>query len=85
MVRKHGFLPVPSYGLREAHSPNLVEGKFSELRMYGVLRSSAMHLGVELAPRWFRLGGLAGARAYASGRNEVPARSSGGMGRQSVP
>src|SRR5829696_8855114 len=40
MVRKHGFLPVPSYGLREAHSPNLVEVKFSELRMYGVLRSS---------------------------------------------
>jgi hypothetical protein len=26
------FLPVPSYGLREAHSPNSIQGEFSEVR-----------------------------------------------------
>jgi hypothetical protein len=31
MVRKHGFWPVPSCSLREARSPNLVEGVFSEV------------------------------------------------------
>ncbi len=31
IVRKHEFWPVPSYGLRKAHSPNLVEDEFSEV------------------------------------------------------
>jgi hypothetical protein len=26
IVQKHSFGPVPSYGLRKAHSPSLVEG-----------------------------------------------------------
>ena len=30
---KARFWPVPSYGLREAHSPNVVEGVFSEVRI----------------------------------------------------
>jgi hypothetical protein len=34
MVRKHGYWPVPSYGLREAHSPNL--------RERGIQRSSPL-------------------------------------------
>ena len=31
-MQKHGFWPVPSYGLRKAHSPSLVEGVVSENR-----------------------------------------------------
>jgi hypothetical protein len=29
---KARFLPIPLYGLREAHSPNLGEGVFCEVR-----------------------------------------------------
>jgi hypothetical protein len=31
------------------YSPECVEGKFCELRLYGVLRSSAMHFGVQVS------------------------------------
>jgi hypothetical protein len=42
IVRKDSFWPVPSYGLREAHSPNLVE-KLSEKPQTRLQRGPAGH------------------------------------------
>jgi hypothetical protein len=45
IVRKHGFWPVPSYGLREAHSPNLVEEAFHEVRWCSAIYPSELYTG----------------------------------------
>src|SRR5215217_1071894 len=65
----------------DVRTPKLLRS--AQMLLY--LRSSAMHLGVQLAPRRFRYGGLAGARVYASGRSGVRAHSIGGMEPRSVP
>jgi hypothetical protein len=52
IVPKHGFWPVPSYGLREAHSPNLVEeAEFSELPLCRVLGRSLPARNSQATPR----------------------------------